>query len=339
MNAHKKRILADIANFLDEHLNDVDENETNKQFQKLENISKDKDSIIEILASSTPRSTVKLIHNDRYISLCTIGKGGFGHVEKCYDLQEKEFCAVKFVKYHDKETVDKQIVRLKLECNIMKEHQCEYIVRARDFFSTAIPPFGGAAICMTLCGSNLNDFIGKYGRISENNAKRVIRQVVEAINYISRNWEGNSITHFDIKPENILLVEADDITAGIKVCDFGLSKNLGDKEQIINSTPYGGTIAYYPPEALASPPKSKIVKEKFDTWAIGMILYKALFNKLPFWDGMTPEQIKDDRGNFKDMKLEFDNQIAISGEMKAFITSCLTKDVEKKGQILRICFN
>ena len=35
--------------------------------------------------------------NDRYLPLELLGKGGFGEVYKCYDLEEHEYVALKII--------------------------------------------------------------------------------------------------------------------------------------------------------------------------------------------------------------------------------------------------
>lgn len=81
------------------------------------------------------------------------------------------------------------------------------------------------------------------------------------------------IVHRDIKLDNILL----DTNGKIKICDFGVSKQLiSEHEKLYEQC---GTPAYIAPE---------ILKEKFyegfkvDIWSAGVCLYAMLMGTVPF---------------------------------------------------------
>jgi serine/threonine protein kinase len=82
--------------------------------------------------------------------------------------------------------------------------------------------------------------LDKNGKIEEDEARVLFRQIVRALDYCKRK----KICHRDLKPENILIDKGK-----IKVSDFGLSalyKDKNDYTHILHTT--CGTINYLAPE-------------------------------------------------------------------------------------------
>lgn len=89
-------------------------------------------------------------------------------------------------------------------------------------------------------GGDLNEYIQKHGKMEEHIVKEVARQMLRGIMYIHQK----SITHRDIKPDNILLSSLDPIQ--IKISDFGLAKWIQDGETFLKT--FCGTMLYLAPE-------------------------------------------------------------------------------------------
>lgn len=70
-----------------------------------------------------------------------------------------------------------------------------------------------------ISGGELFDRIVEKEKYSEREARRVIRQLTEAMAYA----HSKGIAHRDLKPENVLLRDRNDDT-GIKIADFGFAK-------------------------------------------------------------------------------------------------------------------
>jgi WD40 repeat protein len=90
---------------------------------------------------------------------------------------------------------------------------------------------------------------------------------------------GKGIIHRDLKPAN-LFVQADERLPGgrLKVCDFGLARDLSSSSKVTVAGEVFGTPAYMAPEqwrtAAASPGA--------DLYAVGCILYEMLTGRVPF---------------------------------------------------------
>ncbi len=83
------------------------------------------------------------------------------------------------------------------------------------------------------------------------------------------------VVHRDVKPEN-LLIGAD---GALKVADFGLAV-ASDLERLTQSGAVVGTPAYMAPEMLYG--RKGEVGPPCDVWALGVLLYQALAERLPF---------------------------------------------------------
>ena len=91
------------------------------------------------------------------------------------------------------------------------------------------------------------------------------------------------IVHRDLKPENILCVEPGSIKR-IKICDFGISKIMTDKNTGIKTRVE--TLEYTAPEIL----KGEKYNKSVDYWSVGIIMHILLCGYPPFM-AETDEQV------------------------------------------------
>ena len=95
-----------------------------------------------------------------------------------------------------------------------------------------------------------------------------MKGIVEAINYCHHN----NICHRDLKLENILINDKDEI----KIIDFGLSGIVIPKEK--NLSGVAGTKEYMAPEVI----NREAYDEKCDIWCIGHIFFMLMAFAHPF---------------------------------------------------------
>lgn len=107
------------------------------------------------------------------------------------------------------------------ELTILKQLDHPNIVKVFEFYEDD----DNIYIIEELCkGGELFDYIIQNKKISEKLAAKIFQQILYAVNYCHKN----NIVHRDVKPENILLFDKDNLN--IKICDFGSSVYLDAKK-------------------------------------------------------------------------------------------------------------
>jgi calcium/calmodulin-dependent protein kinase I len=164
-------------------------------------------------------------------------------------------------------------------------------------------------------GGELFDRIVEREQYSEADAKEVMRQLFDAIQYI----HSQGIVHRDLKPENLLL-ETDSNDTRIKLTDFGLSR-IYDHQYMLTAC---GTPGYVAPEIL----KASGYSTPVDIWSSGVVMYILLCGYPPFYsenDALLFESIMS--ANYHFHSPYWDN---VSKEAKDLIRSLLIADPEKR---------
>ncbi|XP_017062775.1 calcium/calmodulin-dependent protein kinase type 1 isoform X2 [Drosophila eugracilis] len=164
-------------------------------------------------------------------------------------------------------------------------------------------------------GGELFDRIVEKGSYTEKDASHLIRQILEAVDYMHEQ----GVVHRDLKPENLLYYSPDD-DSKIMISDFGLSK-MEDSGIMATAC---GTPGYVAPEVLAQKPYGKAV----DVWSIGVISYILLCGYPPFYD-------ENDANLFAQIlkgEFEFDSPYwdEISESAKHFIKNLMCVAVENR---------
>lgn len=125
-------------------------------------------------------------------------------------------------------------------------------------------------------GGTLAEYIKRKGRLSEEEALRILEQLRAAFEALF----AAHILHRDIKPTNILFNNG-----AIKLADFGFCKELL-KENDMTQTMVGSPI-YMAPEVL----KGLVYDSRADLWSLGVILYEMLFGCCPYEESSIPKLI------------------------------------------------
>lgn len=124
-------------------------------------------------------------------------------------------------------------------------------------------------------GETLDDYVLRHGRLSAKEATAILLPIAEAVAEAHRN----RLTHYDIKPQNIILARQEDGTTRPVLIDFGLAKHY-DKEGKATSTmaAAGYTHGYAPIEQYAG---LRDFTPQADVYALAATLYFCLTGETP----------------------------------------------------------
>jgi len=201
------------------------------------------------------------------------------------------------------------------------------IIQLLDVFESETYIFLVFELCTN---GELFDHLNSVVTISEKRARRIMRQVIEALVHC----HDKGVVHRDIKPENILL----DQDFNVKVTDFGFAKVLQPEERLYEVC---GTPGYLAPELL----KAGMVEkhechgygQEVDVWACGVVLYTLLVGFPPFWHRkqlMMIRQIME--GNYSFASAEW---VDISQSPKDLISQMLVVEPTNRVNIRQCLFH
>jgi serine/threonine protein kinase len=198
---------------------------------------------------------------------------GVGSTSTCYRCTEKATGHAYACKVIDKRVIEHKfsglLEQFHVEIAVLRLLRHPNIVHLQDVFET---DRNIQMVLELMEGGEVFDYVVDRGTLSEGEAAGMVRQVTSALAYM----HSMDVIHRDLKPENLLLARRD-VTADIKIIDFGLAKIL---EQKSKATSFLGTRGYLAPEML----QRKAYDHAVDAWALGIIVFVLVCGCLPFDD-------------------------------------------------------
>jgi tRNA A-37 threonylcarbamoyl transferase component Bud32/tetratricopeptide (TPR) repeat protein len=213
-----------------------------------------------------------------YRLLREIASGGMGIVYEAEDVKLKRVVALKVVRNAHFATRE-EAARFRAETQAIAQLDHPDIVPIYESGEEDGMPY----FTMRLAeGGSLADRLKKRGIMPDREAATFMSRIARAVQYAHEH----GVLHRDLKPANILL----DVSGKPMLSDFGLAKLLDAEFQLTRSNAYVGTPHYMSPEQAAG--KSKEVTMASDVWALGVMLFQMLTDKLPFTGGSAVEVMR-----------------------------------------------
>lgn len=227
------------------------------------------------------------LQSGKYRILRVLGQGGFGitylaenvFFEKKVAIKEffpKDFCGRDNTSHltlgtqNNAETVEKLKARFLKEAKNIAKLEHPGIVKIHDVFEENNTAY---YVMDYIEGQNLNEMVKKGGALAESKALEYTQKIGAALEYIhSRN-----MTHFDVKPANIMVRRSDDTPILI---DFGLSKQYDAKGDATSTLMQGVSHGYSPIE-LYNAGSIASFSPQTDIYSLGAALYYLLTATVP----------------------------------------------------------
>ena len=245
-------------------------------------------------------------HYNQYQFIRWIKSGGYGQVFLSKHVYTNKEYAIKQI--DTSEFSNEDLYNISRENLILRSMVHKNVIRCHNSFAYNNKFY---TVMDFAEGGELTYLLKDKGALSEEEAKKIFKQIYEAVCYIhSRN-----IIHRDLKPNNILFLDKE--KTHIVIIDFGISgmSNGNQKEKI-----KAGTTRFLPPEIVGGEEFSS--SQKLDIWALGVILFLMVEGCYPFNGKSTKEIIL---AILKE-NIEFNKKIKISNALKNLIGGMLEKN-------------
>ncbi|NWX44445.1 DAPK3 kinase, partial [Steatornis caripensis] len=242
--------------------------------------------------------------------------GQFAIVRKCRERKTGLEYAAKFIKKRRLSSSRRGVSReeIEREVDILREIQHPNIITLHDIFENKTDV---VLILELVSGGELFDFLAEKESLTEEEATQFLKQILDGVHYL----HSKRIAHFDLKPENIMLLDKNVPNPRIKLIDFGIAHKIEAGNEFKNIF---GTPEFVAPEIVNYEPLGL----EADMWSIGVITYILLSGASPFLGETKQETLT----NISAVNYDFDEEyFSNTSELaKDFIRRLLVKDPKKR---------
>ncbi|MBO4349609.1 MAG: serine/threonine protein kinase [Proteobacteria bacterium] len=211
---------------------------------------------------------------ERYLINFLVARGGMGNIYQVHDIQTGQIVALKLLR--SEYNHDRIIVRrFERETDVVSKLKHPNICQ---LFDSGCTKEGVHYFTMEyLEGQALDNLLKDVHTLPPD---RIIEYMIQAAAGLC-DAHNHGIVHRDLKPANIFIIHASDDREYIKLLDFGIAKveNYEElNERLTNAGTTLGTPYYMSPEQI----QGFEVDGRTDIYALGIILWEALFGAPPF---------------------------------------------------------
>ncbi|XP_041430882.1 uncharacterized protein LOC432161 isoform X1 [Xenopus laevis] len=236
-----------------------------------------------------------------------LGSGQFAIVRKCRERSTGVEYAAKFIKKRRLSSSRRGVSReeIEREVDILREIQHPNIITLHDVFENRTDV---VLILELVSGGELFDFLAQKESLSEEEATMFLKQILDGVHYLHHK----NIAHFDLKPENIMLLDQSSPSPRIKLIDFGIAHKIEAGNEFKNIF---GTPEFVAPEIVNYEP-------------LGLEADMCLSGASPFLGDTKQETLT----NISGVNYDFDEEyFSNTSELaKDFIRRLLVKDPKKR---------
>lgn len=213
------------------------------------------------------------ILGNRYEIIEKIGGGGMALVYKAKCKLLNRFVAIKVLRkefMYDKSFIDKFNRESQAAASLSHPNIVNvYDVGKEDDIYYIVMEY--------IKGQTLKEYIKSQGNVDPKKTLNISMQIARALEHAHKN----NIIHRDIKPQNIMITEDNQI----KVTDFGIARAVTSSTMTQTSNVIG-SVHYSSPEQA----KGGFTDAKSDIYSLGIVMYEMITGILPF-NGETPVSV------------------------------------------------
>jgi tRNA A-37 threonylcarbamoyl transferase component Bud32 len=194
-----------------------------------------------------------------------LGRGGMASVYKAYEAALDRYVALKVLPgefLHDETFAE----RFRREAKVVARLEHPNIIPIHAFGIEGGIPW----MAMRLISGGALSTRLREGRLTHERIIAILGGVADALDYA----HGKGVVHRDVKPQNILLDEAD----RVYLADFGIAKMVEGTGALTQTGMITGTPQYMAPEQAVG----QTVDQRVDIYAAGVVAYEMLTGRVPF---------------------------------------------------------
>ena len=204
-----------------------------------------------------------------------LGRGGMGAVYLARDLALDREVAIKVVK--TEAGAADLYDRFRREAKTAARLSHPNVVPLHAFGEIQNMPY---FVMGYVRGESLAERLRRDGRLDEEDARRIIAEIADALDHAHRQ----GVVHRDVKPDNVLL---DDESGRALLTDFGVAKASGRGETLTHHGGVIGTPHYMSPEQASG---RGDIDGRSDLYSLGVMAFAMLTGRVPF-EGATAAEI------------------------------------------------
>ena len=208
-------------------------------------------------------------HIGHYEIVSELGRGGMGVVYKAYEPALTRYVAIKELSpslAHDQTLVE----RFLREARSMASLNDPHIIQIYFIGQENNQPY---FVMEFVDGESLSTIIKREGRLYFGDALKILYQSAKGLSVA----HDRGVIHRDIKPGNLMLNQR----GQIKIADFGIAlANHDFNSKLTGTGEFVGTPGYLSPEVCLG----KMVDQRSDIFALGIVLFEMLTGRTPFSD-------------------------------------------------------
>ena len=250
-----------------------------------------------------------------------IGEGGMGVVYKAHHALLKRPTAIKLLPSERAEGRDLERFEREVQLTSMLTHP--NTISVYDFGRT---PEGSFYYAMEyLEGLDLQALVDQTGPQPAGRVAHLLAQLCGSL----VEAHGVGLLHRDVKPANVFLCERGGMRDVVKVLDFGLIKEFGQRTGDTPRTEANvivGTPTYLSPEAVTAP---DAMDGRSDLYAVGALGYFLLTGVPPF-SGKTVLEVCCQHLHSEPVPPSARLDASLPPELERLILSCLAKSPEER---------